>query len=415
MFVALPLLIFSLLNGLKYGWVAGAAYAPVVALLILFKVAFELGLPVKSKAVFWVDAVILGIFLGFDFVLWEVSRSGNLAKISSNGSLAIILVTTNFLSISRNLPVVFIKTTVIILLESVCLFLLAPELLSLFKMEIIFGVAFSLATGYLKNQVFMLYYYHTETGSASLMNADSQLQKLVFPHQLDLMKVGYNLEESMPVGSGEATVICYDIQNSSRMPQETLNQFIQLVLERCHDVFSSGYSRNPLQVTAFKLKEVGDGFICIVGFPFPQPGSQSQSETAVQVALQCQSITLAVRQELKITDGYCSIGIASGMVHSFYTRVGIKVYDVYGQALVMARRYEEFRKHYRLQKPLPEGDILCVQARTLENCPASLQGRFQRVDLDELNLKVRDDHAARHVYVAEFDERARPPLLRQAS
>lgn len=300
-------------------------------------------------------------------------------------------------------------------LEVLCLYLISSDLVKIFKMEIIFGAAFSLVTDYLKNQMFRLYYYHRETGSSSLMHAHSQLQKLVFPHQLDLMKVGFTLEETMPVGSGEATVICYDIQNSSRIPQDKLNQFIQLIMERSHDVFSKGYRRHPLQVTAFKLKEVGDGFISIVGFPFAQPAPLSAYETAIHVALQCQSITEAVRQELGITDAYCSIGIASGLVHSFYTRVGIKVYDVYGQPLVMARRYEEFRKQYRLHNPVPEGDIICVQARTLETCSTELQKAFHRLELDSLNLKVRDDNDAQHMYVAIFDRNQQSGSLFKAS
>jgi class 3 adenylate cyclase len=413
--VVITLTVFSILNGLKHGWTTALAYVPVLLLLASFKILFELGFPVKSKAILWANAIILGIFLGFDLILWEVVRSGALHQLTSNGSMAMILLTTSIITISRSLPTVIIKTLAFIFFEVVCLYLIAPELLSIFKMEIVFGIFFSLATDYLKNQVFQFYYYHTETGSSSLIHAHSQLQKLVFPHQLDLMKVGFTLEETMPVGSGEATVICYDIQNSSRIPQETLNQFIQLIMERCHDVFSKGYRRMPLQVTAFKLKEMGDGFISIVGFPFPQPAPLSAYETAIQVALQCQIITDSVRQELGITEAYCSIGIASGLVHSFYTRVGIKVYDVYGQPLVMARRYEEFRKQYRLQNPVPDGDIICVQARTLESCPPELQKKFQRLDLDVVKLKIRDDSEARHVYVAIFDRQNEAGSLPMAS
>ncbi|WP_141731801.1 adenylate/guanylate cyclase domain-containing protein [Oligoflexus tunisiensis] len=401
--VGCSLVIFSVLNGLKYGWLVGIAYVPVLVLLLLYKILFELSYAVKGKAILWADIVVAAMFVGFNFVLWEINQSGAIHKISSNGSLAILLVTSNFISVSRTLPTVYMKAAAFVIFETLCLYLVAPDLINVFKMEIIFGAAFSLATGYLKNQVLKLYYYHTETGSASLMHAHSQLQKLVFPHQLDLMKVGYNLEETMPVGSGEATVVCYDIQNSTRMPQEKLNQFLQVILERCHDVFSAGYTHNPLQVTAYKLKEMGDGFICIVGFPLPQPSHQSPYETAVNVALQCQRITEEVRQELGLTDGYCAIGIASGLVHSFYTRVGIKVYDVYGEPLVMARRYEEFRKQYRRYYPVPEGDIICVEARTLESCPPELQKKFRRLELEKHKLQVRDDATAPHVYVAVFD------------
>jgi class 3 adenylate cyclase len=413
--VGFSLVAFSVLNGLKYGWLVGLAYVPTLVLLLLYKMLFELSFAVKGKAILWADAVVTTIFLGFNFVLWEVKQSGAIDRISSNGSLAILLVTTNFISVSRTLPIVYCKAVAFVVFQSICLYLIKPELLDVFKMEMVFGTGFSLATGYLKNQVLKLYYYHTETGSASLMHAHSQLQKLVFPHQLDLMKVGYNLEETMPVGSGEATVICYDIQNSTRMPPEKLNQFLQVVLERCHDIFSSGYTHRPLQVTAYKLKEMGDGFICIVGFPLPQPPHLSSYATAVNVALQCQRITEEVRQELGITDGYCAIGIASGPVHSFYTRVGIKVYDVYGEPLVMARRYEEFRKQYRRHYPVPDGDIICIEARTLESCPPELQKKFQRLELDKHKLQVRDDVSARHVYIAVFDSDRKLPLPKRRS
>lgn len=93
----------------------------------------------------------------------------------------------------------------------------------------------------------------------------------------------------------------------------------------------------------------------------------------------------------------------------------IKVYDVYGQPLVMARRYEEFRKQYRLHNPVPEGDIICVQARTLESCSTELQKAFHRLELDSLNLKVRDDNDAQHMYVAIFDRNQQSGSLFKAS
>lgn len=400
--VVAALLLFSLLNGMKYGWLVGMGYMPAILAFIAFKVLFELGVPIKPHAILWIDLLMGLMLLGFNFILWRIVADQKAAQISSNGSLTIIAVSFTFMAMNHSQMRMLLQTLLCFAGEVLFLYALQSDLVALFKMEIIFGLTLSLIVGYLKFEVFKLYFYHIETGSASLMHAYSQLQKLVFPHQLDLMKVGFSLEESMPVGSGEAAVLCYDIQRSSQIPQETLNRFIQQIMERCHDIFSAGYSHNPLQVTAFKLKEMGDGFICTIGFPFAQPGPLSVYDTALQVALDCQRVTAEVREAMNLDIGYCSIGIASGTLHSYYTRVGIKVYDVFGTAMVMARRYESFRKHYLAVADIPDGDMITVEAGTFEACSKVPSELFLRLELEKLGLRIRDALEVQHVYVVNF-------------
>src|SRR5262245_45501463 len=91
--VVIPVLITSVLNSLKYGLTVGLAYVPAVVAIAVFKILFELNVPVKTIALQWTDTVLLGIFFGFNFVLGRVVFDGKLEQLSSNGSMLMILMT----------------------------------------------------------------------------------------------------------------------------------------------------------------------------------------------------------------------------------------------------------------------------------------------------------------------------------
>ena len=94
-----------------------------------------------------------------------------------------------------------------------------------------------------------------------------QLEKIYYPHQILHIESGKHLEDSMPIGKGNACVISFDVAASSQMDSDDAKDFFRSIFARCGQIMSENYQAKPLQANAFRVKEMGDGFLCTTGFP----------------------------------------------------------------------------------------------------------------------------------------------------
>jgi uncharacterized membrane protein len=146
-------------------------------------------------------------------------------------------------------------------------------------------------------------------------HAFSQLKKMVYPHQLQQMKAGDNLEDTMPCASSEAIVICFDVVGSSRMKHPQTKDFFSRVFEGCHKLMEREYQFQPLKAHGFRLKEMGDGFLCSVNFPFQSPADKTPEDLALNLAygffevFDKEALRLNMPQPCQ-----ASVGIAKGYV-----------------------------------------------------------------------------------------------------
>ena len=106
---------------------------------------------------------------------------------------------------------------------------------------------------------------------------------------------------------------------------------------------TSYYDKKSLKANAYMIKEMGDGFLCSVGFPFKCGGEPKQSAYALADNF------LDIFQKLAVhyfptQNVYCSIGIVYGKISGFFPKAGLKRYDLYGEAIIKATGYESYRK-----------------------------------------------------------------------
>jgi hypothetical protein len=118
-----------------------------------------------------------------------------------------------------------------------------------------------------------------------LHHSYQQMEKVFYHHQIQLIESGKSLEQTMPTGASQACVICFDIFQSSSIRHEHVKIFFSNIFTRCHEIMSENYDPNSLRANAYRIKEMGDGFLCSVGYPF-RTGGKSASETAVELAEQ---------------------------------------------------------------------------------------------------------------------------------
>ena len=106
-----------------------------------------------------------------------------------------------------------------------------------------------------------------------------------------------------------------------------------------------GYEHNPLRSQAFRLKETGDGFISSVGYPFLPIDSRSLADSAVATAL---SMFEAFNKEVERFNYSrpikAAMGLAYNSVQGTFQSGGIRSYDLFGESLIQASKYEELRK-----------------------------------------------------------------------
>ncbi|MDQ3230652.1 MAG: hypothetical protein M3Q07_02445 [Pseudobdellovibrionaceae bacterium] len=67
---------------------------------------------------------------------------------------------------------------------------------------------------------------------------------------------------------------------------------------------------------------------------------------------------------------HCSIGMDAGVIEGFYPNTGTKEYDLYGQSIIVANRYEGLRKYIFEQVDF---DILIIQDEVYQRLPHEMQ------------------------------------------
>lgn len=231
-------------------------------------------------------------------------------------------------------------------------------------------------------------------------HAFKQLAKVFYPHQITRIRSGSDLEATMPVGDEEACVLCFDIVGSSAIRHEKAKAFFQSVFRHCNEVMNRSYDPQTLVANAYRVKEMGDGFICSVGFPFRISGD-SLAKAAVRLA---EELHAAFRSEVDAF-GYhlpihCCIGIAMDHVAGYFPETGTKSYDLYGRGIILATRYEGMRK--LILSGEASTSMMILQEKVYASLDAAERREFVSLDLAQRNLTVRDDPDAKQVYYREL-------------
>ena len=235
-------------------------------------------------------------------------------------------------------------------------------------------------------------------------HAFRQMEKVFYPHQIQQIRTGIELELTMPTGSGEACVLCFDIVGSSKINHEKTKDFLRNVFRRCNEAMDDGYDPNRLVASGFRIKEMGDGFICSVGYPFKSL-SGSMAGDGLGLAIRFLNIfTQEVEKFAYHEPLYCCIALAMDNISGFYPSGGTRSYDLYGRSIILATRYETMRK-VMFPSGLT-GSVLIAQERVFFSLAAAERSKFIKYSLRENHAVVRDDTAAEALYYLVVDDAA---------
>ncbi len=159
---------------------------------------------------------------------------------------------------------------------------------------------------------------------------------------------------------------------------------------------SEGYDGVHLKASGYRIKEMGDGFLCSVGYPFLAK-DENPAISDLEIALRFSQILNEESTSLNYGRPIsCGIGIAYGSITGFYPEVGAKENDLFGEGIILATRYEGMRKI--LAKDHPDRSVVVLQEAVFRSLDEKLKFGFQEVDLKSAGIGVRDDSAAERLY-----------------
>lgn len=247
-------------------------------------------------------------------------------------------------------------------------------------------------------------------------HALKEMTKLVYPHMAELIKVGNTLEKTMPVGSKKAYALNFDICGSSKVSHELFDATMQSIFEQCHNIMLEGYNSLNMEANAYKVKDMGDGFLCTVGYPFSTPDSKRGSVVSLELADKFIEI---FNQEIKDMEYpheiLCSVSICWDTIEGYFPTHGVKQYDVRGKAIILAARYESLRKSlFSTYEDYP-GNLITISNNVYNNLPSHLRERFIRVSNKEHNIEIRDDLLANCFYYSAVPSYEKEPILPEVS
>lgn len=230
----------------------------------------------------------------------------------------------------------------------------------------------------------------------------NQLRKIVYKHQISMIKNGAILEDTMPTMKSNGVVIALDIVNSSRMPHDKAQEFFRDFFYRCQELMLIGYDEEKLLSSAYRIKEMGDGFLCSVGFPFKNPGNEINEESAVILGNSFinsfHDLLISHSIEEKI---FCSVAIAEGELEAFYPVAGVKEYDMYGNGIILAARYETLRKHL-FKETTKQSSIMMIQGKSFRKLSPDWQKDYQEYNLSD--HPIAEDPNENYSYYKRFEK-----------
>lgn len=403
----------------EYAIYALIAYLVPILILMLFSLV-SIAFPVVEK---WsanlLDVIffscIVGYCISLDVVFAGVRSETALQSLylPLSGQVNFILLLTSVFSFHTKYLVTFMRNVALAALLCAGLYYVNAEFLYLNRLQVIQGFFSGTIMSWIFFETIRTRFYLKSTDADTRQHLYNQLSKLVYPHQLERIKLGDELENTMPLKEGKAIVNVFDVQRSSEIRHEKTAEFFMGLFQAFLEICMEGYEHNPLRSQAFRLKETGDGFISSVGYPFLPIDSRSLADSAVATALRMfDAFNKEVEKFNYSRPIKAAMGLAYNSVQGTFQSGGIRSYDLFGEALIQASKYEELRKQAALweifcrhaaERGMENFNIMIVQEVVYNSLSPAYRDLFIEIDLADKSLIANDfqmmyDNDAKYIY-----------------
>lgn len=329
------------------------------------------------------------------------------------GQTNIVLLFSTTFSYHATYLYTFIRNLLFTLIFGLALYSINDEFLNLNQLPIIQGFLTGTVMSWIFFETIRARFYLKSTDADTRQHLYNQLSKLVYPHQLERIKLGDELENTMPLKEGKAIINVFDVQRSSEIRHEKTQNFFMGVFQAFLQICMKGYEHSPLRSRAFRLKETGDGFISAIGYPFLPVDSRSLADSAVATALTMfEAFNIEVEKFNYSRPIKGAMGLAYNSVQGTFQSGGIRSYDLFGESLIQASKYEELRKQpliwniltkHAEQLGFKDFHVLIVQETVYNSLSPAYRDLFSEIDLNDEyltsnNFQMMYDNDAKYIY-----------------
>ncbi|MBL4573126.1 MAG: hypothetical protein JKY86_08640 [Gammaproteobacteria bacterium] len=409
----------ALARGNPYAGYMLFTYAIPIILLALYP-ALTIASPVLNKrSPLVLDFLSFAGLMGFCAVLYifflGTTSEGDLQELSNSiiGQISFILMLGTAFSYKAVYLYTFLRNIIFTMTVAAATNAIGAVANQLYFILLVQGILGGTMVSWVFFDAVRTRFYLKSTDADTRQHLYNQLSKLVYPHQLERIKLGDELENTMPLKEGKAIINVFDVQKSGEIRHERTQDFFMGIFQSFLQICMKGYEHNPLRSRAFRLKETGDGFISAVGYPFLPVDSRSLADSAVATAL---TMFEAFNDEVEKFNYSRPIkgamGLAYNSVQGTFQSGGIRSYDLFGDALIQAAKYEELRKQpvlwdifceHASEMGLKNFNILIVQEFVYNSLSPSYRELFTEIDLTDKRLVEKDfqlmyDNEAKYIY-----------------
>ena len=394
-------------------------YAIPILFIILYPLATLIISSIEKYSPIVLDVICLTVLLSFCLTLYFVFAG---AKTESElqslyipliGQVNWLILFSATFSYHASYVVTLIRNVSYTIIVGAALYFINIEFFAANQIQVLQGFFSGTIMSWIFFDTIRARFYLKSTDADARQHLHNQLSKLVYSHQLERIKLGDELENTMPLKEGKAIINVFDVQRSSEIRHEKTQDFFMGVFQSFLQICMKGYGHNPLRSRAFRLKETGDGFISSVGYPFLPVDSRSLADSAVSTAL---TMFEAFNREVEKFNYSRPIkgamGLAYNSVQGTFQSGGIRSYDLFGEALIQASKYEELRKQPVLweiftekanEMGMKDFNILIIQEVVYNSLSPAYRDLFIEIDLNDesltgKNFQMMYDNDAKYIY-----------------
>lgn len=394
-------------------------YSLALAIVAFYPFATLLFSSIERYSSLAIDALCLSGMLGFVLAVHLILLGSNSEELLSNnfqllqGQISFVLALGTAFAFHFNFWITIVRNILFCSIVVIAVYSINPLFQQLNPLPILEGFFMGAMINWVFHDGIRTRFYLKSTDADTRQHLYNQLSKLVYPHQLERIKLGDELENTMPLKEGKAIINVFDVQRSSEIRHEKTAEFFMNLFQAFLQICMEGYEHNPLRSQAFRLKETGDGFISSVGYPFLPVDSRSLADSAVATALRMfEAFNREVARFNYSRPIKAAMGLAYNSVQGTFQSGGIRSYDLFGEALIQASKYEELRKQAVLwemfcghaeEQGMSSFNIMIVQEVVYNSLSPAYRDLFIEIDLSDHKLLDRDfqmmyDNEAKYIY-----------------
>ncbi len=185
--------------------------------------------------------------LGFCFTLHliflgtESSQDLEETSLLLQAQIAFVLVLSTAFSYHATYWVTIARNTAYALIASFAIYIISPPFFISNRLPIVEGYLLGMLLSWSFFESIRTRFYLKSTDADARQHLYNQLSKLVYPHQLERIKLGDELENTMPLKEGKAIVNVFDVQRSSEIRHERTQEFFMGVFQAFLQICMKGY------------------------------------------------------------------------------------------------------------------------------------------------------------------------------